>query len=407
MQARECGKITTTFDNQGDDIMGMWIGRNRKARVTYGFDDIALVPGDITINPNEVDMSFQLGPHKIAVPILASAMDGVVDVRFAVEMGKLGGVAVLNLEGVQTRYKDPSEILDKIASATKEEATHLTQQIYTEPIKEELVAQRVKEIKKAGVLAAVSAIPQRAEKFGAIAQAAGADIFVVQSTVSTARHISSEYKTLDIAKFCKQMKIPVIIGNTVTYSATLELMQCGPAAILVGVGPGAACTTRGVLGLGVPQVTATVDCAAARDYHFKQTGRYCAIITDGGMSKGGDICKAFACGADAVMIGSAFARAKEAPGRGFHWGMATPHANLPRGTRVRVGVTGTLKQILFGPAELDDGSQNLMGALATCMGNVGKRTIREFQETEIIIAPAIKTEGKVFQTVQGVGMGKG
>jgi len=387
--------------------MGMWIGRNRKARVTYGFDDIALVPGDITINPNEVDMSFQLGPHKIAVPILASAMDGVVDVRFAVEMGKLGGVAVLNLEGVQTRYKDPSEILDKIASATKEEATHLTQQIYTEPIKEELVAQRVKEIKKAGVLAAVSAIPQRAEKFGAIAQAAGADIFVVQSTVSTARHISSEYKTLDIAKFCKQMKIPVIIGNTVTYSATLELMQCGPAAILVGVGPGAACTTRGVLGLGVPQVTATVDCAAARDYHFKQTGRYCAIITDGGMSKGGDICKAFACGADAVMIGSAFARAKEAPGRGFHWGMATPHANLPRGTRVRVGVTGTLKQILFGPAELDDGSQNLMGALATCMGNVGKRTIREFQETEIIIAPAIKTEGKVFQTVQGVGMGKG
>lgn len=387
--------------------MGMWIGRNRKARVTYGFDDIALVPGDITINPNEVDMSFHIGPHKIKVPILASAMDGVVDVRFAVEMGKLGGVAVLNLEGVQTRYKDPSEILDKIANATKEEATHLTQKIYTEPIKEKLVVQRVKEIKKAGVLAAVSAIPQRAEKFGAIAQEAGADIFVVQSTVSTARHISNEYKTLDIAAFCKKMKIPVIIGNTVTYSATLELMQCGPSAILVGVGPGAACTTRGVLGLGVPQVTATVDCAAARDYHFKQTGKYCAIITDGGMSKGGDICKAFACGADAVMIGSAFARSKEAPGRGFHWGMATPHANLPRGTRVRVGVTGTLKQILFGPAELDDGSQNLMGALATCMGNVGKKTIREFQETDIIIAPAIKTEGKVFQTVQGVGMGKG
>ncbi len=387
--------------------MGMWIGRNRKARVTYGFDDIALVPGDITINPNEVDMSFQLGPYKIKVPILASAMDGVVDVNFAIAMGKLGGVAVLNLEGVQTRYEDPSEILDKIASATKEEATHLTQQIYTEKIKESLVAQRVQEIKKGGVLCAVSAIPQRADRFGQIAQEAGADIFVVQSTVSTARHVSSEYKTLDIAKFCKKMKIPVIIGNTVTYSATLELMQCGPTAILVGVGPGAACTTRGVLGLGVPQVTATVDCAAARDYYFKQTGRYCAIITDGGMSKGGDICKAFACGADAVMIGSAFARAKEAPGRGYHWGMATPHANLPRGTRVRVGVTGTLKQILFGPAELDDGSQNLMGALATAMGNVGKKTIKEFQETEIIIAPAIKTEGKVFQTVQGVGMGKG
>jgi len=386
--------------------MGMWIGRNRKARVTYGFDDIALVPGDVTINPNEVDTTFQLGTHKIKVPILASAMDGVVDVKFAIAMGKLGGVAVLNLEGVQTRYKDPSEILDKIANATKEEATHLTQEIYRkEDVKEELVAQRVKEIKAAGVLCAVSAIPQRAERFGAIAQEAGADIFVVQSTVSTVRHISSEYATFNVAAFCKAMKIPVVIGNTVTYSATLELMQSGPAAILVGVGPGAACTTRGVLGLGVPQVTATVDCAAARDHYFKQTGRYVPIITDGGMNKGGDICKAFACGADAVMIGSAFARTKEAPGRGYHWGMATPHANLPRGTRVRVGVTGTVKQILFGPAELDDGSQNLMGALMTCMGNVGKKNIREFQETDIIIAPAIKTEGKIFQTVQGVGMG--
>ena len=385
--------------------MGMWIGRNRKARVTYGFDDLALVPGDVTINPNEVDTSFHLGPHKIKVPILASAMDGVVDVRFAIEMGKLGGVAVINLEGVQTRYKNPNEVLDKIASATKEEATHLVQKVYTEPIQEKLIAARVREIKKAGVLCAVSAIPQKAERYGAIAQAAGADIFVVQSTVSTVKHISSEYKTLDIAAFCKKMKIPVIIGNTVTYSATLDLMRCGPAGLLVGVGPGAACTTRGVLGLGVPQVTATVDCAAARDYYFKESGRYCAIITDGGMNKGGEICKAFACGADAVMIGSAFARTKEAPGRGFHWGMATPHANLPRGTRIRVGVTGTLKQILYGPAELDDGSQNLMGAIATCMGSVGKQNIREFQETEIIIAPSIKTEGKVFQTVQGVGMG--
>jgi IMP dehydrogenase len=385
--------------------MGMWIGRNRKARVTYGFDDIALVPGSVTINPNEVDTSFQLGPHKIAVPILASAMDGVVDVSFAIAMGKLGGVAVLNLEGVQTRYKNPEEVLDKIVNTGKEEATHLLQRIYTEPIQENLVAARVKEIKDAGVLCAVSSIPQRAERFGAIAQEAGADIFVVQSTVSTARHSSSEYKTLDLGAFCKAMRIPVIIGNCVTYDVTLELMECGPAGLLVGVGPGAACTTRGVLGLGVPQVTATVDCAAARDYHFKHNGKYVPIITDGGMSKGGDICKAFACGADAVMIGSAFARAKEAPGKGFHWGMATPHANLPRGTRIRVGVTGTLKQILFGPADLDDGSQNLVGALATCMGNVGARSIREFQETEIIIAPAIKTEGKVFQTVQGVGMG--
>jgi len=386
--------------------MGMWIGRNRKARVTYGFDDIALVPGTVTINPNEVDTSFQLGPHRIRVPILASAMDGVVDVRFAVQMGRLGGVAVLNLEGVQTRYKNPEEVLDKIVSAGKEEATHLLQRIYTEPVQEDLVAARVKEIKDAGVLCAVSSIPQRAERCGAIAQEAGADIFVVQSTVSTVRHISSEYKTLDLARFCQSLRIPVVIGNSVTYDVTCELMQCGPAGVLVGVGPGAACTTRGVLGLGVPQVTATVDCAAARDHHFKQTGKYIPVITDGGMSKGGDICKAFACGADAVMIGSAFARAKEAPGQGFHWGMATPHANLPRGTRIRVGVTGTLKQILFGPAELDDGSQNLVGALATCMGNVGARSIREFQETEIIIAPAIKTEGKVFQTVQGVGMGK-
>lgn len=385
--------------------MGMWIGRNRKARVTYGFDDIALVPGDVTLNPNEVDTSFLLGKHKITVPILASAMDGVVDVKFAIEMGKLGGVAVLNLEGVQTRYKEPAEVLDKIASASKEDATHLVQKLYTEPIQEKLIAQRVKEIKKAGVICAVSSIPQKAEHYGAIAQAAGCDIFVVQSTVSTVRHISTEYKTLDIAGFCKRMKIPVVIGNTVTYSATLELMQAGPSAVLVGVGPGAACTSRGVLGLGVPQVTATTDCAAARDYYFKQTGRYVPIITDGGMSKGGDICKAFACGADAVMIGSAFARTKEAPGKGFHWGMATPHANLPRGTRIRVGVTGSLKQILYGPAELDDGSQNLMGALATCMGCVGKKNIREFQETEIIIAPAIKTEGKVFQTAQGVGMG--
>jgi IMP dehydrogenase len=385
--------------------MGMWIGCNRKARVTYGFDDIALVPGDVTINPNEVDTSFQLGTHRIRVPILASAMDGVVDVRFAIEMGKLGGVAVLNLEGVQTRYKNPEEVLDQIVNAGKEEATHLLQRIYTEPVQEDLIAARIREIKDAGVLCTVSSIPQKAERFGAIAQESGCDIFVVQSTVSTVRHLSSEYKTLDIAAFCRSMKIPVVIGNTVTYSATLELMQCGPAAVLIGIGPGSACTTRGVLGLGVPQVTATVDCAAARDQHFKQTGKYVPIITDGGMSKGGDICKAFACGADAVMIGSAFARTKEAPGKGSHWGMATPHANLPRGTRIKVGVTGTLKQILFGPAELDDGSQNLVGALATCMGNVGRKNIRAFQETEIIIAPAIKTEGKVFQTVQGVGMG--
>lgn len=385
--------------------MGMWIGRNRKARVTYGFDEIALVPGEVTINPNEVDTTFQLGSHKFKAPILASAMDGVVDVNFAIAMGKLGGLAVLNLEGVQTRYENPSEVLSQIAKADKDESTHLIQQLYVPPVKEKLIPKRIKEMKKAGIIAAVSSIPQKAEKYGRIAQEAGADIFFVQSTVSTVRHISTEYKTLDLAKFCKEMKIPVVVGNTVTYNVTLQLMQCGVSGVLVGVGPGAACTTRGVLGLGVPQVTATCDCAAARDYYFKQSGKYVPIITDGGMDKGGDVCKAFACGADAVMIGSAFARTKEAPGGGYHWGMATPHANLPRGTRVKVGITGSLNQILFGPATLDNGSQNLVGAIVTCMGNVGARDIRQFQETEIIIAPSIKSEGKLLQSTQGIGMG--
>ena len=390
--------------------MGMWIGRNRKARVTYGFDEIALVPGDITINPLEVDTSFQIPrrdaePITLKIPILASAMDGVTDVPFCIEMGKLGGLGVINLEGIQTRYENPGEALKKVLKSSNEEVTASIQQIYTEPIKEELISRRVQELKNAGVLAAVSSIPQKAERFGAIAQEAGADLFVVQSTVSTVRHVSTQYKSLELADFCKRMKIPVIIGNAVTYKVTLELMQCGVAGVLIGVGPGAACTSRGVLGLGVPQVTATVDCAAARDYYHKQTGRYVPIITDGGMSKGGDVCKALACGSDAVMVGSAFARAQEAPGQGFHWGMATPHANLPRGTRIRVGLSGSLKQILFGPATVDDGSQNLVGAITTCMGNVGAASIREFQETEIIIAPSIKTEGKLFQTVQSVGMG--
>jgi IMP dehydrogenase len=390
--------------------MGMWIGRNRKARVTYGFDEIALVPGRVTINPNEVDITWRLArrdaePLTFKIPILASAMDGVVDVRFAIEMGRLGGLAVLNLEGVQTRYKNPQEVLQKIVETDKSEITALLQKIYQEPVQEDLIRARIREMKNAGVPAAVSSIPQRAERFGAIAQEAGADIFVVQSTVSTVRHISSEYKSLDLEKFCRAMRIPIIVGNTVGYDATLEIMDCGPAAVLIGVGPGAACTSRGVLGLGVPQVTATVDCAAARDAYFKKTARYVPIITDGGMSKGGDVCKALACGADATMVGSAFAKAYEAPGCGYHWGMATPHANLPRGTRIKVGATGSLKQILFGPAEVDDGSQNLVGAITTCMGNVGAGSLPEFQQTEIIIAPSIKTEGKLFQTVQSVGMG--
>lgn len=386
--------------------MGIWVGRGRKARRCYGFDEISLVPGDLTINPNEVDAGWQLGSMRFEMPIMAAAMDGVVDVKLAIAMGKLGGLAVLNLEGVQTRYENPEAVIEKIVEATADEATRLVQEIYLEPIKEKLIPRRIKEIKAAGVPAVVSAIPQRAEKFGQIAQKAGADIFVVQSTVTTVKHLSSEYECLDFEKFCKEMSIPVIVGNCVTYKTALELMKTGIAALLVGIGPGAACTTRGVLGIGVPQVTATADCAAARDFYFKQTGSYIPIITDGGMTSGGDICKAFASGADAVMIGSSLAQAEEAPGKGFHWGMATPHANLPRGTRIYVGTTGTLKEILLGPAKLDDGSQNLLGALKTSMGCVGAANIREMQLTEIIVAPSVKTEGKIFQNEQKVGMGK-
>jgi len=386
--------------------MADFIGRGRKARRCYGFDEVALVPGMITINPNEVDPSFSLGNVTYKVPILAAAMDGVVDVRFAIAMGKLGGLAVLNLEGVQTRYENPADVLERIAKASAEEATKLVQGIYNEPVKEKLVATRIEEIKKAKVPCVVSAIPQRAKRFGAIAEEAGADMFVVQATVTSVRHMSTEYKALDLAKLISGMKIPVIIGNCVTYNVAMELFEAGASGLLIGIGPGAACTTRGVLGIGVPQVTATVDCAEARDFFHKKTGKYVPIITDGGMRTGGDICKAFASGADAVMVGSAFARAKEAPGGGYHWGMATPNANLPRGTRIYVGTNATLEEILFGPARLDDGSQNLVGALQVSMGSVGARTIKEMHLTEIIIAPSIQTEGKIFQQVQRVGMGK-
>lgn len=386
--------------------MGEYIGIKRKARRCYGFDEIALAPGRITINPAEVNTSWEIDGKKFNVPILAAAMDGVVDVKFAIAMGKLGGIAVLNLEGVQTRYENPDEVLEQLVRADPEKATEIIQSIYTKPIQEKLIEKRILQIKEADVPVVVSAIPQRAERFGKIAQESGADIFVIQSTVSTVKHISKEYQALDIKKFNRTMKIPVIVGNCVGYEVAYELMASGAAAVLVGIGPGAACTTRGVLGIGVPQVTATVDCAAARDAFYKKTKKYIPIITDGGMRTGGDICKAFACGSDAVMVGSAFARAVEAPGRGFHWGMATPHANLPRGTRIHVGTTGTLEEILFGPARYDDGSHNLMGALQTSMGSVGARSIKEFQKTEIIIAPSIRTEGKIFQQVQRVGMGK-
>lgn len=386
--------------------MAEWIGIGRRARRCYGFDEVALAPGTRTCNPNEVDTTFNIGDLSFNVPILAAAMDGVVDVDFAVEMSKLGGLAVLNLDGIQTRYDNPDEVLDKIAKASPQKATELVQSVYIKPVKESLVTKRVHEIKSKKGIACVSCIPANAVRFGKIAQDAGCDIFIVQSTVTTTRHISKEYKALDLHRFCTSMKIPVVIGNCVTYEVTLELMETGASALLIGVGPGAACTTRGVLGIGVPQVTATVDASAARDYYYKRSGRYIPIITDGGMRIGGEICKAFASGADAVMVGSAFARAKEAPGRGYHWGMATSHVNLPRGTRVKVGVSGTLKEILFGPAKTDDGSQNLMGALTTCMGSLGVTNTKEMHDVEMIIAPSIQTEGKIFQVVQGVGMGK-
>ncbi|NLE65673.1 MAG: GuaB3 family IMP dehydrogenase-related protein [Elusimicrobia bacterium] len=386
--------------------MAEWIGIDRRARRCYGFDEVALVPGLQTINPNEVDTRVNIAGIEVNVPILAASMDGVVDVNFAITMGKLGGIAVLNLDGVQTRYEDPGEILSQIAKATPAEATQILQKIYQPKIQEKLIAKRVEQIKSAGVPAVVSCIPQNAERFSQIAAEAGASLFIVQSQVSSPKHISTEYKVVDYGQLCANSRIPIAIGNAVTYEMALQLMELGASAVFIGVGPGAACTTRGVLGIGVPQITATVDCAAARDHYYRRKGKYVPIVTDGGMRIGGEVCKAFAAGADAVMIGSAFAKAKEAPGGGYHWGMATSHANLPRGTRIHVGQMGTLEEILFGPAKVDDGSQNLMGALKTSMGSVGAANIKAMHEVEIIIANSFQSEGKVFQMSQRVGMGK-
>jgi len=379
---------------------GYFIGINRKARRAYGFDEVALIPGDETIDPEDVNISWSVGNLSFKIPILAAAMDGVVDVNFAIEMGKLGGIAVLNLGGIQTRYENPHKVIEEIVHSSSKEAVEIIQKIYQEPIKKDLVVERISQIKKSGVPAVVSCIPQQAKELGPISQEAGADIFAVQATVATARYFSSRREALDFKKFCEEMSIPVIAGNCVTYKAAYQLMEAGVDAILVGVGPGAACTTREVLGVGVPQVTATIDVAAARDDYLKHSGRYVSIITDGGMRTGGDICKAFASGADAVMLGSAFARAKEAPGKGYHWGMATSDENLPRGARIWVGTTGTLREILYGPARLDDGSQNLTSAIKTCMSYCGVRSIKEMHEVEMVIAPAIKSEGKFFQELQ-------
>jgi len=369
----------------------------KQLRRSYGFDEVAIVPGDTTINPDQTNIDFKVDNFTFSIPILAAAMDAVTDVNFAVLMSKLGGLAVLNLEGVQTRYDNPQEVLAEIAQASDAEVTPLLQKVYSEPIKENLIGERIQAIKKSGAVCAVSVAPTNAKRFAPIAAEAQADIFVVQSTVTTAQHISKSYRGLIFSELRQSIPMPIIVGNCVSYSACLELMRTGISGVLVGVGPGAACTTREVLGIGVPQITATIECAAARDEYLRESGRYVPIITDGGFRKGGDLCKAIASGADAVMLGSILAQAKEAPGLGYHWGMSHPHPALPRGTRVKVGTTGTLEQILFGPTSVTDGSQNLVGALRTAMGVCGAPTIQDMHQVEMVIAPAITTEGKSWQ----------
>jgi IMP dehydrogenase len=369
---------------------------------TYGFDEVALVPGDVTINPDQTNIDFTVRDYTLSIPILASAMDAIVDPAFAIKFNKLGGLAVLNLEGIQTRYKNPDEVLNKIAQTPEKGVTSLLQKIYSEPIKEKLISQRIEAIKQAGAICAVSITPANTKRLTPIAKDAGMDILVVQSTVTTARHISKSYRGLILPELCQQMSLPIIVGNCCSYSAALELMRTGVDGILVGVGPGAACTTREVIGVGVPQITATLNCAAARETYLKESGKYVTVITDGGIRTGGDLCKAFAAGADAAMIGSPLAQAKEAPGKGYHWGMSHSHPALPRGTRIRVGTTASLEQILFGPTSVTDGTQNLIGALRTGMGVCSARTIQEMHKVKMIIAPSIKTEGKYFQAIQSV-----
>jgi IMP dehydrogenase len=383
------------------------IGRNKTARRAYGIDEIALVPGRRTLDPQLPNTGWQIGKIEREIPIIASAMDGVVDVKVAARLSQLGALGVLNLEGVQTRYADPEPILDQIAAVDVQAFVPLMQSIYAEPIKPDLIRQRIQEIKAAGGIAAVSATPIAANRYGSAVAEAGAELLFIQATVVSTAHLSPEAVTpLDLAQFCRDMPMPVILGNCVTYEVTLSLMKAGAAAVLVGIGPGAACTSRGVLGVGVPQATAIADCAAARNQYLQETGQYVPIIADGGLITGGDVCKCIACGADAVMMGSPFARATEAPGRGYHWGMATPSPVLPRGTRIRVGTTGTLEQILRGPAQLDDGTHNFLGALKTSMGTLGAKDIREMQQVEVVIAPSLLTEGKVYQKAQKLGMGK-
>jgi len=386
------------------------IGRGKTARQAYGFDDVAIVPSRRTRDPRDVDISwtfeFRDAEYTFPLPILASAMDGVVDSAFAVTMGKLGGLAVLNLEGIQTRYADPAPQLDAIASFSREEATCKMQEIYREPVKPELITERVKEIKDGGVIAAASLTPQNVERYIEAALGGGLDILIIQGTVVSAEHKSSYDEPLDLNAFVRDLDIPCIIGGCCSYQGALHLMRAGAIGVLVGVGPGHACTSRRVLGIGVPQCTAIADAAAARTRYLEESGIYAHVIADGGMRTGGDLAKAIAVGADAIMIGSPLAAATEAPGRGYHWGMATFHPDLPRGTRVHAGAKGSLEQVLLGPAHENDGTLNLLGGLRTSMATCGYENLKAFQKAEVMVAPALQTEGKALQQSQGVGMGR-
>src|SRR4051794_37246197 len=406
------GSITTSLachhrppSSLGFCAMEVEIGRGKKARRAYGFDDVAIVPSRRTRDPDDVDVSWTLGPYRFELPLMASAMDGVVSPHTAGVLGKLGGLAVLNLEGLWTRYEDADAVLERIASLDREEATREMQEIYQEPVKQELIAQRIQEIKQQGVVAAASLTPQRVERYHELALDAGLDILVIQGTVISAEHVSTQGHVLNLKEFVAEVELPVVVGGCASYHTGLHLMRTGAAAVLVGVGPGAACTTRGVLGIGVPQATAIADVAAARSQHMLETGDYTKVIADGGMRNGGDVAKAIACGADAVMVGSPLARAYEAPGHGYHWGMATFHPTLPRGARVRTTQNGTLQEIVTGPARENDGTFNLMGALRTSMATCGYRDIAEFNRAELMVAPALQSEGKQLQRDQAVGMG--
>ena len=381
------------------------IGRGKSGRRAYGLDDIAIVPSRRTRDPEDVDISWEIDAYRFELPLMGAAMDGVVSPATAIELGRLGGVGVLNLEGVWTRYEDPDSLLEEIAHLDVDKATERMQQIYAEPIKPELITRRIAEIKDAGVVACASLTPQRTARYADALVAAELDLFVIQGTVVSAEHVSKGSEPLNLKRFIREFDIPVIVGGCASYQAALHLMRTGACGILVGVGPGQACTTRGVLGLGVPQATAIADARAARAQHLDETGVYVQVIADGGMATGGDIAKAIVCGADAVMIGSPLAAAREAPGRGYHWGMATFHPTLPRGARVETARRGTLAEILVGPAHENDGRLNLFGALRTSMATCGYETVKEFQKAEVMVAPSIQTEGKALQRSQGVGMG--